>query len=38
MAVSTGGYPSVFYAKALDVLPRLGSPPGGKACLALRPA
>ena len=27
IAVSTEGYPSVFYAKALDVLPRLDSPP-----------
>lgn len=27
IAVSTQGYPSVFYAKALDVLPRLDSPP-----------
>ena len=27
IAVSSGGYPSVFYAKALDVLPRLDSPP-----------
>ena len=27
IAVSTQGYPSVFCAKALDVLPRLDSPP-----------
>jgi hypothetical protein len=27
VAASTGGYPSVFYAKAVDVIPQLDSPP-----------
>jgi hypothetical protein len=30
LEVSEGGYPSVFYAKAVDVVPRLDSPPGAK--------
>ena len=30
IATKRNGYPSVFYAKALDVLPRLDSPPGAR--------
>lgn len=30
IATKKNGYPSVFYAKALDVLPRLESPPGAR--------
>jgi hypothetical protein len=30
IAARTGGYPSVFYAKAVDVVPRLDAPPGAR--------
>jgi len=37
IAESTNGYPSVFYAKAVDVVPLLNSPPGARQVWASGP-